>query len=131
MKKETLFSKMLHIVMAVAVIAGAGFVPASSVLAEDAPPAVTSIEPAQAANDVDTPVSISGSGFLSVAGDVQVFLGDQPLADVNVTGDTALTAQVGWGMDPGVYDLRVVFADEGDARDLDLHRAARAVATDR
>jgi photosystem II stability/assembly factor-like uncharacterized protein len=112
MKKETLFSKTLHFVMAVAVIAGAGFVPASSVLAEDAPPAVTSIEPAQAANDVDTPVSISGSGFLNVAGDVQVFLGDQPLANVNVTGDTALTAVAGWGMDPGVYDLRVVFADD-------------------
>jgi photosystem II stability/assembly factor-like uncharacterized protein len=114
MKKETLFSKTLHIVMAVVVIAGAGFVPASSVLAEDAPPAVTSIEPAQAANDVDTPVSISGSGFLSVAGEVQVFLGDQPLADVNVADDTALTAQVGWGMDPGVYDLRVVFADSSE-----------------
>ena len=69
---------------------------------------VTTVNPASAANDLDTAVTISGTGFTAVPA---VTLGSKTLADINWVSAEILTATVPWGMRPGIYDLTVINAD--------------------
>ena len=68
------------------------------------PPAVSLVEPASAPNDLDTPITISGSNFSS---DATVSLGSHLLTGVVFVSDTNLTAKVPWGLDAGGYTLTV------------------------
>ncbi|MGD1992072.1 MAG: IPT/TIG domain-containing protein [Anaerolineae bacterium] len=65
-------------------------------------PTVTAIAPREGANDLDTQVVITGTGFVPTP---TVALADTPLNDVTWVSDTQLTAQVPWGMDPLSYNL--------------------------
>lgn len=69
---------------------------------------ISGVEPTKAANDIDTPITITGTGFDSGSGDLQVFLDEVPLTQVNVLNTTTLTAHVPWGLAPGAYTLKVV-----------------------
>jgi photosystem II stability/assembly factor-like uncharacterized protein len=76
---------------------------------QTASPTVSSVDPATALNDVDTPVTITGTGFVEEEGGVTItaYLGTTELENVVWVSDTELTATVPWGMDPGTYDLNV------------------------
>ena len=82
-------------------------------------PAVTSISPTSALNDVDTPVIITGSGFFvdltDPANPVQptAYLGSAALLNVTWVDANILTASVPWGMERGVYPLTVTNPDGG------------------
>ncbi len=81
-------------------------------------PTVRAIDPASAANDIDVPVTISGSDFATgEAGTVAptVTLGGTPLTDVTFVDSATLTATVPWGMDPGSYELSVTNPGGGSA----------------
>ena len=90
--------------------------PAWAALADPINPTVTAIDPASAANDIDTVVTITGADFATDGtGTVAptASLGTVALTDVTWVSSTTLTATVPWGMDPGVYDLTVVNPDGG------------------
>ena len=72
-------------------------------------PTVSSVDPVTAPNDVDTFVTITGTGFVEEEGGVTItaYLGTTELEAVMWVSDTELTATVPWGMDPGTYDLIV------------------------
>ena len=82
---------------------------------------VSAISPTHAPNDIDTQVTITGSGFAAVLDDTGTVvrtaptasLGATPLTNVTCVDSTTLTATVPWGMDPGTYDLTVVNPDGG------------------
>lgn len=83
---------------------------------DPSPPAVTGIGPAQAFNDIDTQITITGGNFANstfdasggvVAAVPQVTLGTTALANVTWVDTQTLTATVPWGMDPGIYPLSV------------------------
>jgi photosystem II stability/assembly factor-like uncharacterized protein len=79
-----------------------------------APPTVSAIDPATAPNDIDTPVTITGTGFATDAtGTIppRVNLGGTALANVTLVDSTTLTATVPWGIDPGARSLTVVNSD--------------------
>jgi len=84
-------------------------------------PTVTSIDPTSAPNDLDTPIVISGTGFLpELTGTLAMppamaYLGAAELEEVTWVSGTTLTATVPWGQDPGVYTLTVVNPDGGTA----------------
>ena len=88
------------------------FSPASFVLADSIVPTVIAVDPATAANDIDTPVTITGAGFSAVP---TASLGSTALKDVTWVSSTTLTATVPWGLDPGTYTLTVVNPDGGTA----------------
>ena len=73
-------------------------------------PTVTAADPASAANDIDTSITITGTDF---AANPTVSLGSTALTNVTWANSTTLTATVPWGLDPGIYDLRVVNPDGG------------------
>ncbi|MBN1657504.1 MAG: IPT/TIG domain-containing protein [Anaerolineae bacterium] len=83
-----------------------GLVVASPMLtsAAQAAPAVAQVDPMSAPNDVDTPVTITGSAFVPTP---TVYLGTTPLIDVRWVSDSVLEATVPWGMAVGVYPLTV------------------------
>lgn len=68
-------------------------------------PTVTEVDPSSAPNDLDAPIVITGTDFVSTP---TVYLGDTSLNDVGWVSSATLTATVPWGMDPGVYTLTVV-----------------------
>jgi len=74
------------------------------------PPMVSAIQPTSAYNDIDMPVTITGSDFVSTP---TITLGSTALTDVAFVDATTLTATVPWGMDPGTYDLTVTNPDGG------------------
>ena len=84
-------------------------------------PSVSTVAPISAPNDIDTPVTITGSGFAAVmdgTGTVVLTaptasLGATPLTNVTFVDSSTLTATVPWGMDPGTYDLTVTNPDGG------------------
>jgi photosystem II stability/assembly factor-like uncharacterized protein len=86
--------------------------PPTSRLSDVSAPSVTAILPAAAPNDQDTPVVVSGSGFVSGA---TATLGTTPLTAVIVQSDTTITATVPSGLAPGLYDLTVTNSDTGTA----------------
>ena len=89
--------------------------------ADPVAPTVSGISPAAAPNDIDAPVTITGSGFAAVldgTGNVvltapTVTLGGTPLTGVTFVDSSTLTATVPWGMDRGACDLTVVNPDGG------------------
>lgn len=71
----------------------------------DPDPTVTEVDPSSAPNDLDAPIVITGTDFVSTP---TVVLGDTSLDDMSWVSATTLKATVPWGMDPGVYTLTVV-----------------------
>jgi hypothetical protein len=77
-------------------------------------PIVTSMQPSSAPNDVDTPVFISGTGFVAMLSGTLVmtsplvYLGPTGLEDVTWVNSTTLSGIVPWGLGPGVYTLTAV-----------------------
>jgi photosystem II stability/assembly factor-like uncharacterized protein len=67
-------------------------------------PTVLLVNPTSAPNDLDTPIVITGTHFVSTP---TVYLGDTSLDDVTWASSTTLEATVPWGMDSGVYTLTV------------------------
>lgn len=68
-------------------------------------PMISGVNPSSAPNDLDTSVTITGTGFANGA---TALLGDTLLRDVRWVSATALTAIVPWGLEPGVYTVTVV-----------------------
>ncbi|MBN1247697.1 MAG: IPT/TIG domain-containing protein [Anaerolineae bacterium] len=75
-----------------------------------ATPIVTAIIPNTAPNDLDTPVVISGTGF---AVGCTVTLGSNVLADVGWASENTISATIPWGVEPGIYSLKVENPDGG------------------
>lgn len=75
-------------------------------------PALISIDPTTAPNDLDTPVVITGSDLVNISA---VYLGETQLTQVGWVSSTTLNATVPWGMDAGIYTLKVVNQDGGEA----------------
>lgn len=67
-------------------------------------PAVTDVEPLEGPNDLDVAIVITGTGFAPTP---TARLAGTRLNDVAWVSMTRLTAQVPWGMDPGIYGLTV------------------------
>lgn len=114
MGQHRFLAKSINLLLAV-VLVTAGLLPAAPAFAQSLSPALTGVTPGQAANDVDTPISITGSGFSNTDGVPLVFLGEHPLTQVEWIDETSLTAVVPWGLEPGIYDLRVVNPDLTEA----------------
>jgi photosystem II stability/assembly factor-like uncharacterized protein len=102
------------ILLAFALIGSMGFFQPSPVSAQPDPIGVASIQPNQVSNDLDNPVTITGTGFSNTGGLPQVFLGDVALQDVAWVSDSTLTALIPWGISAGSYALRVVNPDGGE-----------------
>jgi photosystem II stability/assembly factor-like uncharacterized protein len=68
-------------------------------------PTITEVVPSSASNDLDTPIVITGTGFVTGA---EVLLGATSLDNVQWVNSARLAADVPWGMMPGVYTLTVV-----------------------
>ncbi len=92
--------------IAVAAVLLAGTTHPHPVQAEspDSAPFVTKVNPASAPNDLDTTLTITGTGFAAVP---TVTLGATVLDDVGWVSAERLTATVPWGLDPGTYTLTV------------------------
>jgi hypothetical protein len=107
--------KKLLICLAVLVLLALGFGRAGIGRADvPVPPSVASIEPTSAFNDIDTRVTITGTGFAaSDAGTATASLGGTALTDVAWVDTQTLTATVPWGMDAGTYPLTVANPDGG------------------
>lgn len=71
-------------------------------------PSVGAIDPASGANDIGTPITITGADFAATA---TVSLGSTPLTNVTWVNSGTLHATVPWGLSPGVYTLTVVNPD--------------------
>ncbi len=67
-------------------------------------PTLTEVSPSSAPNDLDTTLTITGTGFAAVP---TVTLGATVLDDVGWISAGRLTATVPWGLDPGTYTLTV------------------------
>ncbi len=94
------------------------FTPTWATLADVTNPTVSAIEPVSAANDIDTSVTITGTGFAtdpSGATPPTVTLGSTSLTNVAFVDATTLTATVPWGMNPGPCTLTVTNPDGGTA----------------
>jgi photosystem II stability/assembly factor-like uncharacterized protein len=78
---------------------------------------VTGVSPVAAPNDLNTPITITGTGFTTgltgaqVLTVPQVHLGNSRLENVGVENDTTLTATVPWGLATGIYPLTVTNQD--------------------
>ena len=89
-----------------------GGVAGAKALTAQSTPAVIAVTPASAPNDIDAPVTITGAGFAPSA---TASLGTTALTGVTFVSSTTLTATVPWGLNPGVYALKVVNPDGGSA----------------
>jgi len=87
-------------------------------------PTVAEISPTSGPNDLDTQIVITGTDFDAGA---TVRLGDTTLEDAGWVNSTTLTATVPWGMDPGVYPLRVENPDGGSASLTDAFTVTEAI----
>ncbi len=88
-------------------------------------PDVTSVDPASALNDIDSPVTIHGSGFAvstddsgNIVAEPTVTLGTATsvvatLTGVSLVDSDTLSASVPWGTAPGLYSLTVTNPDGG------------------
>jgi hypothetical protein len=86
--------------------------PVWTAAADTVSPSVTAIDPASAPNDIDTSVTITGTDFAATSA---VSLGSTALTNVTFVSTTTLTANVPWGLNPGVYPLTVVNPGGGTA----------------
>jgi photosystem II stability/assembly factor-like uncharacterized protein len=89
--------------------------PMSEVQAQDVSPTVITIAPLSAFNDLDTPVTITGTDFTADLSGTPptINLGSVALTNVTLVDSATLTATVPWGVDPGVYTLTVTNPDDG------------------
>jgi photosystem II stability/assembly factor-like uncharacterized protein len=79
-------------------------------------PTVTGVDPSSAPNDLNTPITITGSGFAAglsgtltlVITPPTVYLGDLALGEAGWINSSTLEATVPWGLVPDVYTLAVV-----------------------
>lgn len=78
-------------------------------------PGLLEIQPNFSPNNLDTPVTIHGSGFVTGSPEVKFLLGNTPLQAVQVESETSAQAVVPWGLGPGRYDLRVINPDGSQA----------------
>jgi photosystem II stability/assembly factor-like uncharacterized protein len=101
--------------IAVMLIGASGWMPFSRAWADASLPLVTAVSPASGPNDIDTAVEITGTGFTNDPSAPQVFLGETDLGPAGWVSETSLTAVIPWGLAAGVYSLRVVNADGGEA----------------
>jgi photosystem II stability/assembly factor-like uncharacterized protein len=101
--------------LALTLIGSLGFLKSTPALAQTALLGIDSVQPDQISNDLDTPVTISGSGFSNIGGDPQAFLGKTALHEVQWVNDSTLTAQIPWGIVPGSYTIRIVNPDGSEA----------------
>ena len=69
-----------------------------------AAPTINEVAPTTGPNDLDTPLVITGTDFVSKP---TVFVGETALEDVNWMSSTRLEAAVPWGMDSGAYTITV------------------------
>ena len=92
------FTKVLYLLLA--------FILASTTSASNyaASPIIGGVEPSSAYNDLDTAIVITGSGFENGA---TAQLGSVALTNLEWVSATQLNAVVPWGLEPGVYTLRV------------------------
>jgi len=78
---------------------------------------VTAVDPAVAPNDLDTPIIITGTGFVAeLSGTLVItqptaYLGATALDDVSWVSTTTLSATIPWGLIPDIYSLTVVNPD--------------------
>jgi photosystem II stability/assembly factor-like uncharacterized protein len=82
-------------------------------LADLSAPTVTAVGPTPVANDIDAPVTITGTGFVATP---TVTLGDAAsthLTHVTWESSTTLTATVPWGISASTYPLTVTNPDGG------------------
>jgi photosystem II stability/assembly factor-like uncharacterized protein len=86
--------------------------------------AVSEVDPASGPNDLDTPITITGTDF---AAPPTVTLGTTPLDVVGWVSTRTLTATVPWGLDPGVYTLTVENPDGGSASLTDAFTVTEAI----
>jgi photosystem II stability/assembly factor-like uncharacterized protein len=75
-----------------------------------AAPVPSAISPSSGPADRQTPVVITGTGFVSTSA---VTLGDTPLLDVTPVDSTTLEARVPFGLPTGVYTLTVINPEPG------------------
>ena len=115
MRRLRFLLKWTILLLTTILIGVSGLTPASPAFANASAPTLAGVLPDKAANDVDTPIKISGSGFSNDGGDPRVFLGEIALDEVGWVNTTTLTAQVPWGINAGVYTLKVVNPDGGEA----------------
>jgi photosystem II stability/assembly factor-like uncharacterized protein len=100
-------------------LAGAGpgvFAASWSAPADVTNPTVGAVDPVTAFNDIDTAVTITGTGFATDASGTippTATLGSTPLTNVTFVDSTTLTATVPWGMSPGGYAVTVTNPDGG------------------
>jgi len=99
-------SSMTLLLLQLCLLAAGDFTGATSALAAplQQAPTVTEVDPQSGPNDLDTPIVISGTGFVNGA---TVSLDGISLDDVEWVSSSALKATVPWGMDPRVYTLTV------------------------
>jgi len=107
--------KWVDLLLVLALIGVSGIIPASLVFAQAGAPTLTGVQPSRAANDIDTPVEITGSSFSDAGGVPQLLIGDHALTQVTWVNENTLTALVPWGIQAGVYSLRVINPDGGEA----------------
>jgi len=82
-------------------------------------PSPIAVAPSSAPNDLDTSITISGTGFTAVFSGMKIitapviYLGNTPLGEIGWVSTTTMMASVPWGMDTGVYTLTVINPDGG------------------
>lgn len=115
MKQGQFTLRWVVVLFAAILIGSSAFIPASLVFAQVSSPVLAAVQPDRAANDLDTRIEISGSGFSTEGGIPLVFLNSVPLPGVIWVNENILTATVPWGLNAGVYNLRVVNLDGEEA----------------
>lgn len=91
------------------------YVRAAGVIADS--PIITGVHPTFSYNDMNTAVTISGSGFDAVISGTtvitqpQAYLGEVPLTAVTWVSSSTVDAVVPWGLQPGAYDISLVNPD--------------------
>lgn len=102
---------------------------------EDNPLIITTVHPASAPNDFDTPIVITGTGFTAeISGTLVItppvaILGETTLVDVTRVSSVTLEAIVPWGMDPGAYTLTVTNPDSATASFPNAFTVIQAINT--
>jgi photosystem II stability/assembly factor-like uncharacterized protein len=97
------------------------------------PPVVSAVHPISALNDLDIPITITGTGFTAGLSDTLVitqptaYLGDNALVDVTWVSSTTLHAVVPWGMNTGIYTLTMVNHDGAAASILNAFTVTQGI----
>ena len=71
-------------------------------------PTIASISPAYGYEDLDTTITITGTGFTYGA---EIYIGTTEISDVTVASSTSITTTVPYGLTSNKYDVKVVNPD--------------------